>query len=167
MEYQALHTDPWLHGAFWVFVAIVVFAIFAGSKIVNVIANMLDSRSEAIRLALGEAERLKAEAAAMLEDAKQAQTRAVAEAKEILNSAAQEAAYMAAELASDAQASAARRERLAMERIAAAEKTAVQEVRAVAIDIATAAATRALAASSGDTALIDRAIAGVPQAIRQ
>jgi F-type H+-transporting ATPase subunit b len=92
------------------------------------------------------------------------------DAKQIINSAAQEAAYMAAGLAAEAEATAKRREQMAMERIAAAEKSAVQEVRAVAIDIATAAVAKLLQdgmAAGADAAMIDAAIAGVPGALRQ
>ena len=51
---------------------------------------------------------------------------------------------MAAALAAEAEATAKRRERMAVERIAAAEAAAVNEVRAAAIDIATAASTQLL-----------------------
>jgi F-type H+-transporting ATPase subunit b len=170
MEYQAFHAIPWEHGSFWVLVAIVIFLVLAGRKILSALLAMLDGRAEAIRAALEEAERLKTEAAALLEDAQAAQAQAVEDAKQILNSAAQEAAYMAAGLAAEAEATAKRREQMAMERIAAAEKSAVQEVRAVAIDIATAAAAKLLQdgmAPGADAAMIDVAIAGVPKALRQ
>jgi len=170
MEYQALHPQPWLHGSFWVFVAIIVFAVFAGRKILDAINGMLDARTQSVRDALDEAARLKAEAEAMLEAAKAAQAQAIQDAKDILETAQAGAARMAAELAADAKTAAKWRERMALERIAAAEANAVKDVRAAAIDIATAAATAILReqfSAEADAAMIDHAIAGVPAALRQ
>jgi F-type H+-transporting ATPase subunit b len=170
MEYQALLNDPFTHGAFWVFVAVIIFAILAGRKIVAALTGMLDARTQQVRDALDEAAKLKAEAEVMLRDAQAAQAQARADAQEILASAEAEAARMAAALAAEAQATAARRERLAMERIAAAEASAVHEVRAAAIDIATAASAQLLRDSFGpaaDAAMIDQSITGVPAALRQ
>jgi F-type H+-transporting ATPase subunit b len=106
----------------------------------------------------------------MLQDALAAQAQAMEDARQILASAEAEAARMAAALAAEAEATAKRRERLAMERIAAAEASAVNEVRAVAIDIATAASTHLLRENVGaaaDATMIDQAITGVPAALRQ
>ena len=170
MEYQALHNDPWTHGSFWVFVAIVIFAILAGRRIVGVLTGMLDARTQQVRDALDEAAQLKAEAEAMLLEAQAAQAQAVKDAEQILASAQAEAARMAAALAAEAQATAQRRERMALERIAAAEASAVNEVRAAAIDIATAASTQLLRDTFGaaaDAAMIDQSITGVPAALRQ
>ena len=80
-----------------------------------------------------------------------------------------EAASLAASLAADAEASAKRRERMAIERIAAAEASAVAEIRATAIDIATAASAALLADTFGaeaDAPLLDKAIAAAPAALR-
>jgi F-type H+-transporting ATPase subunit b len=170
MEYQALLASPWTHGSFWVFIAIVIFVVLVGRKIVEVITGMLDKRTQSVRDALEEAAQLKAEAERILGDAKARQAQAVEDAKQILASAQAEAARMAAELAEEAQATAQRRERLALERIAAAEASAVKEVRAAAIDIATAASAAVLRENFGteaDAAIIDQAIAGVPGALRQ
>ncbi|CAA9279299.1 MAG: hypothetical protein AVDCRST_MAG08-3650, partial [uncultured Acetobacteraceae bacterium] len=62
-----------------------------------------------------------------------------------------------------------RRERMAMERIGAAEAGAVAEVRAAAAEIATAAARNVIAErldAGADAALIDRAVADLPRALR-
>jgi F-type H+-transporting ATPase subunit b len=170
MTYEAFQADPWAHGLFWVFVAVVIFAILAGRRIVTALTGMLDARTKQVQEALDEAAQLKAEAEAMLREAQAAQAQAVKDAAQILASATAEAARMAATLAAEAEATAKRRERMAMERIAAAEATAVKEVRAAAIDIATAASARWLHETLGaaaDTAMIDQAIAGVPAALRQ
>jgi len=169
MEYQAFHRVPWEHGSFWVFVAIVIFAVLAGRKILGVIAAMLDARTQSVRDALDEAARLKAEAEAMLVEAKAAQAQSIEDAKNIIETAQAAAARMAAELAADARAAAKWRERMALERIAAAEASAVKDVRAAAIDVATAASAAVLRERFGaeaDAALVDLAIAGVPAALR-
>ena len=170
MEYQAFHATPWQHGSFWVFIAIVLFALLAGRAIAGAITKMLDARTDSVRAALDEAAKLKAEAEAMLENAKAAQAQAIEDAKNILESARAGAERMAADLAADAKAAAKWRERMALERIAAAEASAVKDVRAAAIDIATAAAQAILRedfGASADAAMVDAAIAGVPAALRQ
>ena len=170
MEYQALHAVPWQHGSFWVFIAILIFAVLFAGRIGKPVAAMLDARGHAVREALDEAARLKAEAQAMLADAKIRQQQAVLDAKEILASEHAEAVRMAEELARDAEAIAKSREKLALERIAAAEKAAVADVRAAAIDIATSAASKILGAgfaAEQDMAMIDHAIAALPAALRQ
>jgi F-type H+-transporting ATPase subunit b len=159
----------YLHGSFWVLVSIAIFALVAGRQIARLINAMLDERGAAVSAALAEAAQLKAEAEALLADAKTRQKQAEEDAKAILATAHVEAASLAASLAADAEASAKRRERMALERIEAAEAAAVNEIRATAIDIATAASTALLADTFGpnaDAALIDRAIAAAPAALR-
>jgi F-type H+-transporting ATPase subunit b len=170
MEYQALHPNFWAHGAFWVAVAIVIFAVLFWRKIAAPVAGMLDGRTNAVREALAEAARLKAEAEAMLADAKARQEQAMADAKQILADAHDEAARMSAALAAEAQATAKRREAMALQRIEAAEKSAVNEVRVAAIDIATAAAAQILRQgldAQTAAAMIDHAITSVPAALRR
>jgi F-type H+-transporting ATPase subunit b len=170
MEYQALHAVPWQHGSFWVFIAIVIFAILFARKIITPINNMLDQRADAVRAALAEAAQLKAEAEAMLADAKARQEQANRDAEDILAFAKREAARINEELTREAQATAKRRERLALERIAAAEKAAIDEVRSVAIDIATTAAATLLQsgfAADTNATLVDHAITGIPSALRR
>ncbi|HTJ90925.1 MAG TPA: F0F1 ATP synthase subunit B [Acidocella sp.] len=170
MQFDAFQAVSWTHGVFWVLVAVVIFAILAGRKIISALTGMLDARTKQVQEALDEAAQLKAEAEAMLRDAQAAQAQAAKDAAQILASATAEAARMAATLAAEAEATAKRRERMAMERIAAAEAAAVKEVRAAAIDIATAASARLLHDTMGaaeDMVMIDQAIAGVPAALRQ
>ncbi|HQT47730.1 MAG: F0F1 ATP synthase subunit B [Acidocella sp. 20-63-7] len=170
MEYQALNLSPWQHGSFWVAVAVVIFAVIAGQKILSAISGLLDARTKSVQDALDEAAQLKVEAEVILAQAKAAQAQAAEDAKQIIASAQAEAERMAAELAAEAQATAVRRERMALERIAAAEASAVNEVRAAAIDIATAASAAMLRdnfSAAADAVMIDQAIAGVPAALRQ
>jgi len=70
MQYDVLHLIPWVTGTFWVFVAVAVFAILAGRKILGAVGGLLDARTEAVKAALAEAAQLKAEAEALLADAK-------------------------------------------------------------------------------------------------
>ncbi len=69
MEYQAFHNVPWEHGSFWVFVAILIFALLAGRRIVSALTTMLDARTNQVAEQLAEAARLKQEAEAMLAEA--------------------------------------------------------------------------------------------------
>jgi len=157
------------HGSFWVLIAVVIFALVAGKQIGRIIGAMLDERGAAVSAALAEASQLKAEAQAMLAEARKRQAQAELDAKTILETAHVEATSLAASLAAEAEASAKRREKMAIERIAAAEASAIAEIRATAIDIATAASTALLADTFGpqaDAALIDRAIAAAPAAFR-
>jgi len=159
----------YLHGSFWVLIAVLIFIAVAGRQISRIIAAMLDERGASVSAALAEAAQLKTEAQAMLADAKARQQQAEEDAKAILANAHVEAASLAASLAADAEASAKRRERMALERIEAAEAAAVNEIRATAIDIATAASASLLAdtfSAQADATLIDRAIAGAPAALR-
>jgi F-type H+-transporting ATPase subunit b len=170
MEYQAFHAIPWQHGSFWVAVAIVIFAVLFGKKILVPLTGMLDARTNAVRAALDEAAALRAEAEALLADAKRRQALAIADAEKIREDAKAEAARTAAELAKEARAVTRRRERLALDRIAAAEKAALQEVRSVAIDVATNAAAYLLRdgfAEDARAAMIDQSIAAIPAALRQ
>ena len=170
MEYHALTTMPWITGTFWVTMAVLAFLLLFGRRIAGPVGNMLDSRAEKIRAALDEAAQLKAEAEAMLADARRRQQQATADAEQIVASAYREAARMAKELAEEAEATARRRKQMAEERIAAAEKAALHEVSNVAVDVAIAAATQLLrdgyAAPENDT-MIGHAIAGLGQAMRR
>jgi F-type H+-transporting ATPase subunit b len=170
MQYDAFHAMFWAHGAFWVAVSIIIFAILFGRKIAAPIAAMLDARTNSVRLALEEAARLKAEAEAMLRDATARQAQAMEDAKQILQHARDEAARMSAALAAEAEATAKRREQMALQRIDAAEKSAINDVRTAAIDIATTATTQILRQGINptiETTMLDTAIAGIPTALRR
>ena len=169
MEYQAFHAVPWQHGSFWVFVAIVIFAVLFASRIAAPLAAMLDRRAISVREALDEAARLKAEAETLLAQARARQEQAERDAKDILTAAHDEAGRLGEELRRDAEATASWRERLAMDRITAAEHAAVTEIRAAAIDVAAQATAGTLRDGFGadaDAGLIDSAIAALPAALR-
>ncbi len=152
----------------WVAIAFVLFFVLLGPKLWKVATTMLDKRAETIRRELAEAERLRAEAEAMLKDANIRRAQAMTDASALLEGAKREAARLAAIAAADAEQTARRREKMAMDRIAAAEKAAVDEVRLAAADVAAAAARSVILENlTADAAggLIDGAIARLPQAL--
>lgn len=160
-----LFADP----EFWVLVSFVVFFVVFGRRLWAAVTGMLDGRAAAIRAELDEAQRLRQEAEGMLADAERARTAALAEAEAVLARSHAEAAHVAAAAATEAEASAKRRERVALERIAAAEKAALDDVRRTAADIATQAARMVIAEGLGEereNAILDRAIADLPRALR-
>ena len=161
---ESLLTDP----KTWIAVAFVIFCVLFGRKIWTALTGVLDRRAETIRAELDEAARLRAEAEAMLRDARAQRETALADAKSLLEGARAEAARVAEAARAEAQAAAGRRERMAMDRIAAAEKAAVSDVRLAAADIAARAAERVIAANLSPEAgagLVDRAIQGLPAAL--
>jgi F-type H+-transporting ATPase subunit b len=167
MEYEALSSSPWVHGAFWVLVAILIFIVLFGAKIAVPLGRLLDNRAETVRRSLDEAAQLKAEAEAMLVDARKKRTQALAEAKDILARAREEATRLAAELTAEAEMRAHARERMVEERIQSAQASAVAEVRSTAVEVAITATMQALRdglTAGEDARLVDHAIAEVPSA---
>jgi F-type H+-transporting ATPase subunit b len=167
MEYEALSSAPWVHGAFWVLVAVLIFILLFGGKIAAPLGKLLDNRADAVRQSLDEAAQLKAEAEAMLADARRKRTEALAEAKDILARAREEAARTAAELTAEAELRARARERMVEERIGSAQASAIAAVRSTAVDVAIAATAQALREGltvAEDARLLDHAIAEVPSA---
>jgi F-type H+-transporting ATPase subunit b len=167
MEYEALSSSILGHGAFWVLIAILIFIVLFGAKIALPLGRALDSRADGVRQSLDEAAKLKAEAEALLFDARKKRTQALAEAKDILARAREEAVRTAAELTAEAELRARARERMVDERIQSAQASAIAEVRSTAVEVAIAATAQAL--QEGFTAvedgrLVDHAIAEVPGA---
>jgi F-type H+-transporting ATPase subunit b len=159
----------WLDPKFWVAVSFVVFIALAARKGWAVITGILDKRAERVRAELDEASRLRGEAEAMLRQAEADRAAAAREAEEMLARARSEAERVAAAATAEAETAAKRRERMALDRIAAAEAGAVAEVRNAAAEIAAVAAREVLSQSvdaTADAALIDRAVADLPRALR-
>ncbi|MDE2005547.1 MAG: F0F1 ATP synthase subunit B [Rhodospirillales bacterium] len=153
----------------WVLIAFVLFFVLFGRKLWTALAGMLDARADAVRKELDEAAALRREAEAMLADAARQRDIALADAKALIEGAKIEAARLAQDAAAEAEAQAKRREQMALDRIAAAEKAALDEVRTIAADLATGAARAVIAedlSPERDGALIDRAIADLPSALR-
>lgn len=159
----------WLDPKFWVAVSFVLFFVLVGRMAWARLTGMLDGRAAKVRADLDEAARLRAEAEAMLKQAEQDRAAALREAEETLARARAEAVRVGEAAAAEAAAAAARRERMAMDRIAAAEASALTEVRNAAAEIASAAARNVIAErmdAATDAAMIDRAVADLPRALR-
>ena len=145
----------------WATIALVIFigiAIYAG--IHRAIGKMLDDRIKKIETDLAEAEALRAEAKALLEDYARRREEAEKEAQGIVDAAREEAFRLTAEAKASLDAMVVRREKAVAEKIAQAEAQAVAEVRAQSADLAVEAARVLLtrqAATNGD-ALVDKAI---------
>ena len=159
----------WSDPRSFVALAFVIFFVIFGRKIWGVLTGMLDKRADEVRAELAEAQRLRQEAEAMLRSANQQREAAITDAQALLTGAKSEATRLANAAAADAEASAKRREQMAMDRIAAAEKAAIDDVRMIAADVATTAAREIIRnglSAEADAALVDRAITGLPAALR-
>jgi F-type H+-transporting ATPase subunit b len=159
-----------LHEAeFWVLVAAVIFVAAVGRKAARTVTGGLDARAARIRGELDEARRLREEAERLVAEYRAKQQEAVADAEAIVAHARQEAERIAAHAAQELELALERRQRMAEERIAQAEAKALDEVRAVAIDVAIAAARDVIAVQIDEkrgNALIDEAIVALPQRLR-
>jgi F-type H+-transporting ATPase subunit b len=127
----------WVAVAFFVFVGILIYM-----KAPAMLTKALDDRAEAIRKELDDARRLREEAQDLLADYQRKQREAETEAQQIIEAARREAEALKAEGERSVKESLARRSRLAEEKIARAEAQALAEVRAAAVEAATAAAER-------------------------
>lgn len=150
----------------WVYVGLTIFLLLAVfiAKAPQKIAQALDARIADTRRQLDEAAKLRAEAEALLADAKARSAASAGDAAAIIAAAEQEAAALIAKAQADANDLTARRAKMAEDKIAAAERAAVAEVRAVAARAAATAAGAIIADLHGadaDRALIDRTISGL------
>lgn len=160
---ESAHATPYLlDPKFWVSMGFIIFVALIGKRAYRIVTFALDQRAERIQSRIEEADRLAAEAEALLAQYRAKQEEAAAEAQAIVENAKREVARMAAQAEVDLDRSMRRREQMAADRIAQAEASAVAEVRARAVDIAMAATEALLAQRAqgpqGD-ALIDQAIA--------
>ncbi len=146
----------------WVFLGLlVVVGIMIYVKVPGMITKALDQRADKIRSDLEEAERLRAEAEALLKEYRKKHAQAESEAAAIITQAKHEAEALAAEARARIEDYVVRRQKAVEARIAQAEQQAVAEVRSRAIDVAAAAAGRILAdeakGKKGDE-LVERSI---------
>jgi F-type H+-transporting ATPase subunit b len=134
---------------FWVALA---FAIFIGVLVKFGVPKMafsaLDARSDRIRQALDEAQRLRSEAQAVLVQYQKKREEAEKEAQAIIVSARAEAERLAGEAKGKVEEFIARRTKMAESKIAQAEAQALADVRAAAADAAVAAAEKILVQST-------------------
>jgi F-type H+-transporting ATPase subunit b len=150
----------------WVYTGVTIFFLlaFVVGKAHRKILSGLDAHIAETRRELDEAAALRAEAEAILVNAKKSQQTAEAEAKALLAAAEDDAAILVADAEASAKQLIARRAQTAEDRIAAAERAAIADVRAKAAGVSAAAAAALLAKhhdSRADQALIDQSIASL------
>ena len=150
----------------WVYVGLTIFLLLAifVAKAPKRITEVLDARIADARRQLDEAKAIRAEAEALLAEAKKRNAASAGDARAIVEHAESEAKALVAKAETDAAELIARRGQMAEDKIAAAERTAIAEVRAKAADAATKAAASIIADTHGaaaDKSLIDKAIAGL------
>ena len=154
---------------FWVLLAVVVFAAVVWKPARRAVIGGLDGRAARITAELDEARKLREEAERLLADYQKKEREAASEAAAIVAHAVEEAERIAVQSARDLDQALARRQNLAEERIAQAEAKALDEIRAVAVDVAIAAAREVIASEMNEqrgAALLDAAIAALPQRLR-
>jgi F-type H+-transporting ATPase subunit b len=150
----------------WVYVSVSIFFVLAIvlGKVPARIAGALDERIAGVRRQLDEAKGLRAEAEALLSDARERSDAAAKEAAAMVARAESEAAELLKASEAAAAETIARRTAAAEAKISAAERSAEAELRAQMAQQVTAAAA-ALIASKADKAMHDRlteeAIAGL------
>jgi F-type H+-transporting ATPase subunit b len=148
----------------WATIALVIFiGIMIYLGVHKTIAKMLDERIRKIEVDLAEAEQLRKEAKALLDDYARRREEAEKEAQSIVDAAREEAFRLTAEAKESLEAMVARREKAVTDKIAQAEAQAIAEVRARSADLAVEAARVVLTrqmATKGD-ALVDQSIKDV------
>ena len=151
---------------FWVGIGtLIFFGILLYLKVPAMITSALDARAAAISKELEEAQRLRAEAEALLQEYKKKRAQAEGEAATIVSEAKAEAERYATEARAALSTQIERRGRQAEEKIAQAEAQAVTEMRALAADRAIAAAEALLAARLDDKRaadLVKRSLEEIP-----
>lgn len=150
-------------GEFWVLTGLIIFiGIAIYMKVPGMLVAGLDKRREDIANELEEARRLREEAQQLLASYQRKQREAMKEAEDIVTQAKAEAERLAAETRSAMTALVARRTKMADDKIAQAEAQAMADIRAVASDVAIAAAREIIAAKvdvNRDAKLVEGAIA--------
>lgn len=152
--------DPMFLYAVCFFVFLALVWVYGRKPIVA----YLDAEILKIRKELDEAQRLRAEAEALLADAKAKQSVALAEAETIVTHAKREAVRIQKQAEAELETVLAKHEQQAVEHIRIEEARALDEVRAAAVELAIDLASKALGAGIDETAaskLADQAIADV------
>lgn len=150
--------------AFWAFVALIVFiGVVIYLKVPAMMTGALDARIRKIEEDINEAERLRAEAKALLDSYAKKRQEAEKEAEDIVLAAREEAFRLTADASAALEQLIARRTKAVEEKIAQAEAQAVAEVRAHSADLAIEAARVLLTQQMRDKGpdLVDRAIQDV------
>lgn len=150
----------------WVYTGITIFFLIAifYAKAHRQVLGALDAQIAETRKSLDEAQAVRAEAEALLANAKQQQAQAAKEAEGIVAHARHEADAIVAKAETDSGELVARREKMAQDKIAAAERAAVEGLRSQTAQLAAGAARTVIAQghdAKADKALVDGAIAGL------
>jgi F-type H+-transporting ATPase subunit b len=134
---------------FWVALAFVIFiGILIKFGVPKLVFSSLDDRSDRIKQALDEAQRLRSEAQAVLTQYQTKREEAEKEAQAIIVGARVEAERLAGEAKGKVEEFIARRTKMAESKIAQAEAQALADVRSAAADASVAAAEKILKQST-------------------
>lgn len=147
----------------WILAAFICFILVFGTMAYGRVIATLDGRAERIKRELDEAQKLREDAQALLDDYKSKRAEAEADALRMVEHAQVEAERHAQAGKRELEAAMERRAQMALQRISLAEADALREVRAAAGSLAVQAAARLIAENMG----ADRAEALVQESIRQ
>src|SRR5690606_31250392 len=156
--------DATTAASIWVLIGLLIFlGIIVYFGVPKMIGKVLDDRIRRSENEPSEAERLGAEAKALLEEYRRKREEADKEAEGIVAAAREEAFRLTAEAKESLETLIARRERAVAEKIGQAEAQAVAEVRARSADVAVEAARRLLIQQmpTKGEALVEQAIKDV------
>jgi F-type H+-transporting ATPase subunit b len=136
-----------MDATFWAMIALFIFlGVIAYFKVPAMITKGLDERAAKIRGDLDEAQRLRQEAQQLLAEFQKKRKEAEKEAAEMVAAAKRESDLIIEDAHKKTEEYVARRAALAELKIGQAERDAINEVRSVAVDVATEAARKVLAA---------------------
>lgn len=166
------HAEPTLLGLGpegWVYVGLTIFLLIAifVAKAPKRITDALDERIAETKRTLDEAKALRAEAEAILADAKAKVAASAGDAASIVSHAEAEAKHLIEEAKIKAADLTDRRRKMAEDKIGAAERAAVDEVRARAATVATGLAAEVIRHThdaKADAAQVDAAIKDLQRA---
>ena len=143
---------------------VLLLIAFFGAKVHKTIGGGLDGKIATIKEQLDEAKQLRAEAEALRQEYADKIAGAEKDAEAMLANAQHEADALLEKAEADSKAMVERRKRMAEDKIAAAEREAVEDVRNRAVNAATTASRKLIAAkhdAEADQALADKVIAGI------
>jgi F-type H+-transporting ATPase subunit b len=153
-----LNAEGWVYTG----VSIFLFLAFFVAKAHRMVLSTLDDRIAKAKQDLDEAAKMRADAEALLADAKKREKASQADAKSIVAAAHGEATNLVAKAEADAKQLIARRTTMAEQKIGAAETAAIADVRSRAANAAAAAAAAIIADKhdgKADKNLVDQTIA--------
>jgi len=152
---------------FWVMISSVLCFGFIAMKAAKPIAAALDNRSQLIVSRLAEAEALRNEAAAILEDYKKKANSAIQEADSIMLNAERRADQMRQQLENELKETITRHEQNARNRIARLEEETMQTVKAAIISEVMAQVKTQVANDSTAPVSIDHALGDLKKILQK